>query len=171
MEGGKPKLTYIRKKPPVVANTQATPVAADKGKLHRLQRMEDTWGIDDFRQHFYDLYFDATGTQHTNTVTVHRGTMTRILKQLDGDKFAMRKVIEAFFAIGYDNKTVEWFATSGRLAEIMTFIKEGNKPFYLDPNKRSAASTNKKKVQEMREAVQQDEGLDLEALKKRMGGK
>jgi predicted transcriptional regulator len=167
MEGGKPNLYKMPIQQKSVPKTLSTSVPTDKGKLGRLDRMDNTWGTDEFRQHFYDLYNKETGLSHDNVTLKHRGSITRILKQLDGDKFALRKAIEAFFSMGYDNKTLEWFSTSGRLAEIQTFIREGKKPFYLEPKKSNAAV---QKAEQAKEAKQESQGLDKNELLRRLRG-
>jgi predicted transcriptional regulator len=166
MKGGKPALAFIPKVKSKTPTAQPTATTGGAGKKpHYLQRDESTWRTDEFIDYFYRKYLDLTGSPHTVTKTVHRAIIVRMLKQLDENKHDLRKYIDAFFEIGYDNKSLEWFGTSGRAAEIALYLKEGKKPFYIDNKER----TNKKQ-KEVEEAQQEYKGIDPNAFIKRLRG-
>jgi len=167
MEGGTPTLAFIPKvksKTPT-AQPSVAPTNKKRKKEHYLKRDESTWGTDDFRDYFYRKFFDSTGSPHAVSETVHRSIIVRALKQLDENKHELKKYIDAFFDIGYDNKSLEWFGTSGRIAEISLYIREGKKPFYIDKKE-----TANKKRQEVAEAKQEYKGIDPNEFIKRLRG-
>lgn len=169
MEGREPSMIHVLK---VAGKTRTagtvTPQTDREGKSYK-DRHESEWRLVDFRNYFYEKYQEKTSMTHANVEKVHTGIMSRLLKQLDGDKTALKEYIDAFFEIGYDNPSMETFGTSGRFAEISLYLKEGKKPFYI--GKKSATE---RKAQEAK-AEQQYQGLDedefIERLKARRGGK
>lgn len=166
MEGGKPSLHFIPKVNTKTPTSQPSASGDVSGKkTSYLNRDESTWRTDDFIDYFYRKFLDATGNVHPVVKTVHRSTIVRILKQLDENRHELRKCIDAFFAIGYDNKSLEWFGTSGRITEIYLYVNEGKKPFYID--KKDKQETRQKEV---REAKQERQGVDKNELLKRLRG-
>lgn len=164
MKGGNPTLVHVLR----VSNKTKT-AGVDKAPINRegktyKDRHESEWKTDNFKNYFYEKYRELTGMSHPEVETVHRTIIKRALKQLDGDKFELRKHIDAFFEIGYDNLSLEQFGTSGRMAEIALYMREGKKPFYVG---------RKTKQQEASKAEQQYLGADedelLERLKRRRG--
>ncbi len=164
MKGGKPMLPYIPKRPNQV-RTAEVGQASNAREDDFESRHESEWKVSNFVTYFYRKYRKKYGTDHEQVKTVHAGINTRLLKQLDGDKSLYRKYIDAFFEIGYENSTLEWFGTSGRFAEIDLFIKEGKKPFYLTEKKAAA-----QKTQAVQEAKQERKGMTLEDFDRLIGG-
>jgi predicted transcriptional regulator len=121
----------------------------------------EKWKNDNFVQFFYEQFITATGRTHEAARSKHRGMVGRIIKNADGDKALVKKRIEAFFQIGYDNQSLEWFCTSGRAAEIDLFIEQGKKPFYI-------AAQEKKEMIET--AVQSKSGMSADDFLKRIKG-
>lgn len=119
----------------------------------------DKWKNDHFVQYFYEKYIDATGKTHEAARSKHRGIMGRIIRNLGNDKMKVKRYIDAFFEIGYESPTLEWFGTSGRLTELDMYIEEGKKPFYL---------TSRKKKEQIKNAEQQNKGLSAESFLKRI---
>jgi len=166
IEGGAPTLAFIprvKSKTPT-AQPSVAPTNKKGKKEHYLKRDESTWGTDDFRDYFYRKYFDLTGSAHPVTDTVHRSIIVRALRQLDESKHELRKYIDAFFDIGYDNKSLEWFGTSGRLSEISLFIREGKRPFYIEKK------SSYKPKRESSEPQQEYRGMDPNEFIKRLRG-
>lgn len=165
MKGGKPTLNFIPNRPQQVriAEVGAT---SKPGVADFESREETSWTTGNLRTYFYRKYERTTGKTHDRVETIHPGIIVRLLKQLDGDKVALRQHIDGFFAIGYENSSIEWFGTSGRFTEIELFLKEGKKPFYLTQKK-----ATERKTQEVREARQERQGLSLDDMKKLMEGK
>ncbi|WP_053061559.1 helix-turn-helix domain-containing protein [Paenibacillus sp. VT-400] len=91
----------------------------------------EKWNMDNFVQYFYEQFINATGRTHESTRSKHRGMFRRIVDKTNNDKILVKKRIQAFFQIGYDNQSLEWFCTSGRAVEIDLFITQGKRPFYI----------------------------------------
>ncbi|WP_315792911.1 helix-turn-helix domain-containing protein [Paenibacillus sp. BIC5C1] len=121
----------------------------------------DRWKNDNFVQYFYEKFIDATGRTHETARSKHRGMIGRLLKKVDGNKALIKLRINAFFEIGYDNQSLEWFCTSGRAAEIDLFVEKGKKPFYI-------AAQEKKEMVET--TVQTKSGMSAEDFLKRIKG-
>ncbi|MGQ8871868.1 helix-turn-helix domain-containing protein [Paenibacillus sp. TSA_86.1] len=121
----------------------------------------DRWKNDNFVQYFYEKFIDATDRTHETVRSKHRGIMGRLLKNVDGNKVLMKRRIDAFFQIGYDNQSLEWFSTSGRAAEIDLFVEQGNKPFYIEKQEKKEMIQN---------TVQTKSGMSAEDFLKRIRG-
>lgn len=119
----------------------------------------EKWKNDHFVQYFYEKYIDATGKSHESARSKHRGIMGRIIRSLGNDKLKVKRYIDAFFEIGYEIPTLEWFGTSGRLTELDAYLKKGKKPFYL---------TARQKKEQIKNAEQQNKGLSAESFLKRI---
>ncbi|GAS81976.1 helix-turn-helix domain-containing protein [Paenibacillus amylolyticus] len=91
----------------------------------------EKWNMDNFVQYFYEQFISSTGSTHESARSKHRGMFRRIIDKTNDNKIMVKKRIQAFFQIGYDNQSVEWFCTSGRAVEIDLFITQGKKPFYI----------------------------------------
>lgn len=165
MEGGEPEMIRVLK----VANKTRTAgdsaAPTDKGGRTFTDRHESEWRLADFRRYFYQKYRERTGLSHVEVEKVHAGIMSRILKQLDDDKTMLKRYIDAFFEIGYDNPSLEVFGTSGRFAEIATYIKDGKKPFYVEVKSRAGQSKAQNVTTE-----QQHRGIDEDEFIKRLKG-
>lgn len=152
------------KKPPVTqapAEKQGRSLGKELGGTHRhdLADNVEKWSNDKFVQYFYERYIDATGNTHVSARSKHRGIIGRYLKHTEGNKAKVKAYIDAFFQIGYDTPTLEWFGTSGRIGELDTFISTGKKPFYL---------TAKEKQAKVEQAEQINKGMSAEAFLKRI---
>ncbi|PZT53848.1 helix-turn-helix domain-containing protein [Paenibacillus silvae] len=121
----------------------------------------ERWKNDNFVQFFYEKFIDATGRTHESARSKHRGMIGRLLKNVDGNKIRIKLRMDAFFQIGYDNQSLEWFCTSGRAAEIDLFIEQGKKPFYI------AAQVKKEMVET---TLQTKSGMSAEDFLKRIKG-
>ncbi|MGG1263786.1 helix-turn-helix domain-containing protein [Brevibacillus laterosporus] len=170
LEGKKPTMSFVPKNPKNKTRTAVPSIPAPQNvtygqvKSSYLDQPEDTWSVSNFINYFYDKFFETTGLKHSVSKGKHAGIMQRVLKQMDGDsKSELRKYIDAFFNIGYEIKTIEWFGTSCRVGEIRAFLTDGTKPFYLNDKQ-------KIKQKEVKEAKQQNQGLSLDALDKLLGG-
>lgn len=163
MEGGTPDMVYIpRGNGNKTKLPESVPASSNKRTTYK-DMHESEWKPDNFRFYFYEKYQELTGMRHANVDTVHRSILARILKQLDGDRAALKQYIDGFFAIGYDNVSLENFGTSGRFAEISLYLKEGKKPFYVE--KSSTA-----KVRQESSAEQVYQGLNEEEFINRLRG-
>jgi predicted transcriptional regulator len=119
----------------------------------------EKWKQGNFVQHFYKKYLDSTGKHHDDARSKHGGMVGVVLRKCDGDKVLLKKLIDTFFEIGYDNPTLENFCTSGRKAEIELYIEKGKKPYYL------TAQEKKAKVEQ---AEQVNQGMSAEAFLNRI---
>lgn len=121
----------------------------------------DKWKNDNFVQYFYEQFINTTGNTHEAARSKHRGMIGRIIKNADGNKELVKRRMDAFFQIGYDNQSLEWFCTSGRAAEIDLFLEKGKKPFYI---------TAQEKQEKIETAVQQKSGMSADDFLKRIKG-
>jgi len=173
MEGEKLEpMAFIPKKPKSVTAT-AQPSAPQertvlgKNSVPYMDRDEDTWNVTNFVDFFYKKFLEATGQKHSGSLGMHQGIMKRSLKQMEGEsKHELRRYINAFFEMGYDIKTIEWFGRNGRVGEVRQYLSDGTKPFYLTDKYKNESS---QKV-DVENATQERTGLSLEALDRLLGG-
>jgi hypothetical protein len=125
------------------------------------------WNVAMFRQYFYDKYLDRMEMPHPSLVK-HKGMMNNALKALGGDNELLKKHIDAFFEIGYDNLTLDFFCSSARLGEIQTFLASGKKPFYLEKKNQTQAVDRYRAFEEGQK--EQKQKATEEDLKRLFGG-
>lgn len=155
--GGEPVMFKVLK---VVNKTKtAGDVAAptDKQGWTYKDRHEAEWRLADFKRYFYEKYKERTQMSHVEAEKVHTGILSRVLKQLDGDKTMLKKYIDAFFEIGYDNPSLEVFGTSGRQSEIATYLNTGKKPYYIDSKNRVKSHEQDLKSEPQYHGLDEDE--------------
>lgn len=117
------------------------------------------WKNDSFVQYFYEKHIDATDKTHEAARSKHRGMFGRVIANCGGDKLKVKRLVDAFFEIGYDIKSLEWFCTSGRMAELELYLTTGKKPYYI-------AAKDKKEAVES--ATQDSSGMSPEAFLNRI---
>lgn len=172
VEGGEPEqMVFIRSKPNNVTPTAQASAPQERkmfgdSSVPYYDRDEDTWSISNFIDHFYRRFILVTGQNPVGSLGMHQGIMKRCLKQMDGEsKHDLKKYIDTFFDMGYDIQTIEWFGINGRIGEIRTFLSDGTKPFYLTEKYKKGSPQS-----EIKDAVQERQGLSLEELDKLLLG-
>ncbi|MCY8119562.1 helix-turn-helix domain-containing protein [Bacillus spizizenii] len=133
----------------------------DKKNHWGLMAVSD-WGVEQFKEYYYDKYLDKTGHAHPRNIKKHTGMMRNVIRNTGG-KELLKKYIDGVFDIGYDNLTLDYLS-SNRIGEVQTYLLNGKKPFYIEkkePKKRETESV----------LVQPTETLSSEEmLKKMLGG-
>lgn len=133
--------TEVVEQEPQVSKTQddfkpkRTTALAGINKNHWRIKEVDDWEVAQFKEYYYDKYLDTLGHVHPRNERKHAGMIRRVLKNLEGDRHALKKYIDAVFEIGYDNLSLDLFSSSHRLSEIQSYIANGTKPFYIEKNK------------------------------------
>lgn len=113
-------------------------------------KMKDVseWKVPQFKDYYYDLYFDVVGQPHPKNKAKHTGLVRRVLKNLNNDNALLKQYIDKSFEIEYENRTLDYFSSSNRLGEIQTYISTGQKPFYIrrKPSKQEDIIPEEKKT-------------------------
>lgn len=120
-----------------------------------------SWSNDHFVTYFYDKHIDLTGSTHESNRCKHRITMGRIVKNTGGNKEKVKRHIDAFFEMGYELLTIEWFCALGRTTEIDLFITTGKRPFEV---------TNHTQKEFVEPAFQEERGMSPDDFLRRIKG-
>lgn len=89
------------------------------------------WGVEQFKEYYYDKYLNVTEQPHPRNIKKHTGIMRRLVNSVDGKNELLKQYIDSVFEIGYDNMTLDYMSAT-RVGEIQTFISTGKRPFYLE---------------------------------------
>lgn len=117
---------------PIVSRNLSVGVDKNHWRLLDVEK----WNIQQFKMYFYDKYIDIMGQPHPSNDKRHTGSLRNVLKNLDGNKELLKKYIDSYFEIGYDNLSLDYFSSATRLGEIQAFITNGAIPFYLKKKSR-----------------------------------
>lgn len=125
-----------------------------KDRNHWSARPVDKWSSKQFIEYFYDCYLNKAGLMHPRSERKHMSMMNRLVKAYDGDRTFVRNLIDIYFNMGYDLLGLEHFSSSARQTELQTFVRNGQKPFYLQKREQYASPPPVQQPEPERQPVQ-----------------
>ncbi|GBG06201.1 hypothetical protein PAT3040_00714 [Paenibacillus agaridevorans] len=119
---------------------------------------------------FCDKYKDSKGISHPVNKRTAIKQISKVFEYCGGDKDMVLGFVDKFFDFYSvkDEPTTALFANDGILSDIRAFVEEGTKPrvFGVEQYKPDAV----KKSEQAREAVQVNQGMDKEAMLRKLRG-
>jgi biotin operon repressor len=166
--GGKDMNPYAKKPksiPVAVADGDTVNIAE---KDHWSSMDVSAWKKKHFLSYFLHRYEKATDTTFSIAPSNRKahGMMANCIKRVDADAAKLKAHIDAFFDIGYDIPSLEFFAGTGRVPELDAFITKGVRPYYLVQKQKAAATEVEK--ESVSKSIEQSE-TSVERFKELLG--